>query len=98
VLVKLNPSIIVLEDVSDKILHVKGIGNLKCRITFISKGSYKAIIKISEEYKITINSKDILRVELDNDIFTIQVLETTGKLNIVINNIQDYLSDKFLIN
>ena len=97
-IVKVDSSTTVLKDIIGGRYEIKGTGYLECRITFISSGSYKVIIKTEDENQITITGKGISRINLDTDIFTIEVLESTDKLSIIVNNIKDYFFDILSVN
>lgn len=97
-IVKVDSSTTALKNIDSGTYEIKGTGYLECRITFISNGSYKVVIKTLGENQTTITGKGISRINLDTDIFTIHVLETTDKLNIIVNNIKDYFFDILSLN
>lgn len=97
-LVKVESSTTIIKDIIGGTFEIEGTGYLECRITFISKGSYKLVIKTPNQEVINITGKGISRITLNTDIFTIQVIESTDKLNITVNNIKDYFFDILSIN
>ncbi|MGC8869184.1 MAG: hypothetical protein ACP5F0_06220 [Sulfurihydrogenibium sp.] len=91
--VKVDMATIKIKNVKQgEVLKVEGTGYLECRLTFISEGSYKVLIKTENE-EITVNGKGLSRILLSTDSFTLEFQSVEKDLKVVLNNIKDYFFD-----
>ncbi|HEV09041.1 MAG: hypothetical protein ACP5G3_01135 [Sulfurihydrogenibium sp.] len=91
--VKVDMATIKIKNVKQgEVLNVEGTGYLECRLTFISEGSYKVLIKTENE-EITVNGKGLSRILLSTDSFTLEFQSVEKDLKVVLNNIKDYFFD-----
>ncbi|MGB9766416.1 MAG: hypothetical protein ACPLXN_02975 [Sulfurihydrogenibium sp.] len=91
--VKVDMATIKIKNVKQgEVLKVEGTGYLECRLTFISEGSYKVLIKTENE-EITVNGKGLSRILLSTDSFTLEFQSVKKDLKVVLNNIKDYFFD-----